>query len=117
MKIYVQLQSLHLHNLCKKNIGRLILAHINISFFIRYKFNHLVYDVKGKVDVLNITETKSDYSFLTVQFNIEAYYTFRLDRNEYWGSIVLYVLDDIPSTMRKSTTEFEKAEMVFMQYV
>ena len=52
-----------------------------------------------------------------MQFNIEAYYTFRLDRNEYWGSIVLYVLDDIPSTMRKSTTEFEKAEMVFMQYV
>ena len=30
-----------------------------------------------------ITETKLDDSFPTMQFNIEGYYTFRLDRNEY----------------------------------
>ena len=46
-----------------------------------------------------ITETKLDDSFPTMQFNIEGYYTFRLDRNEYGGGILLYVQDDIPSKL------------------
>ena len=44
-----------------------------------------------------ITETKLDDSLPTMQFNIEGYYTFRLDRNEYGGGILLYVRDDIQS--------------------
>ena len=69
-----------LNNLRRKNIGRLILEHINTNF-IGYKFDQLVYGAKGKVDVPMITETKPDDSFLTMQFNIERYYTFRLDQN------------------------------------
>ena len=46
-----------------------------------------------------ITETKLDDSLPTMQFNIEGYYTFRLDRNEYGGGILLYVQDDIPSKL------------------
>ena len=65
----------HLSNLRRRNIGRLIFAHININS-IRYKFDQLVYGVKGKVDVLMITETKLDDSFPTMQFNIEGYHTF-----------------------------------------
>ena len=34
-----------------------------------------------------------------MQFNIEEYYTFRLDRNEYRGGILLHVRDDIPSKL------------------
>ena len=97
----------HLNDLRRKTIGRLILAHININS-IRYKFDQLVYGVKGKVDVLMITETKLDDSFPTMQFNIEGYHTFRLDRNEYGGGILLYVRDDIPSKfipMKNSTIE------------
>ena len=45
----------HLNNFCRINIGRLILAHININS-IRYKFDQLVYGVKGKVDVLMIRD-------------------------------------------------------------
>ena len=44
-----------------------------------------------------ITEIKLDDSLPTMQFNIEGYHTFRLDRNEYGGVILLYVRDDIPS--------------------
>ena len=44
-----------------------------------------------------ITETKLDDSFPTMQFNIEEYYTFTLDRNEYGAGILLHVRDDIPS--------------------
>ena len=97
----------HLNNLRRRSIGHLILAHININS-IRYKFDQLVYGVKGKVDVLMITETKLDDSFPTMQFNIEGYHTFRLDRNEYGGGILLYVRDDIPSKfipIKNSTIE------------
>ena len=86
----------HLNNFHRRNIGPLSLAHININP-IRYKFNQLVYGVKGTVDVLMITETKLDDSFPTMQFNIERYHTFGLDRNKYGGEILLYVQDDIPS--------------------
>ena len=43
----------HLNNLRRRNIGRLILAHININS-IRYKFDQLVYGVKR--NVLMITD-------------------------------------------------------------
>ena len=68
----------HLNDLRRKNIGRIILAHININF-IRYKFEQLIYGVKGKVDVLMTTGTKLGGSFQTMQFIIGGYYTFRLD--------------------------------------
>ena len=42
-----------------------------------------------------ITETKLDDSFPTRIFNIEGYYTFKLDRNEYGGDILLYVRDEL----------------------
>ena len=70
--------------------------------------DQLVYGVKGKADVLMITETKLDDSFPTMQFNIEGYHTFRLDRNEYGGGILLYVWDDVPSKfipMKNSTIQ------------
>ena len=55
-----------------------------------------------------ITVTKLDNSFPAMLFNIEGYYTFKLDRNEYGGDILLYVRDDIPSQlipMKNSTIE------------
>ena len=55
-----------------------------------------------------ITETKSDYSFPTMQFNVEGHYAFRLDRKKYGSGILLYVQDKIPSKlipMRNSTIE------------
>ena len=97
----------HLNNLRRRNIGRLILAHISINS-IRCKFGQLVHGVKTKVDVLMITETKLDDSFPTMQFNIERYHTFRLDRNQYGVGILLYVRDDIPTKfipIKNSTIE------------
>ena len=82
-------KSLDLHslsNIRKNNINRLILAHININSK-RKKFDQLVDGVKGKVDVLMISETKIDNSFPTMQLLIEKYCVFRLDRNEYEGGI------------------------------
>ena len=78
----------NLNNLHRKNIGGIILAHININF-IRYKFEQLVYGFKGKVDVPTTTETKLGDSFQTMQFSIGGNYTFRLYRSEYGGGILL----------------------------
>ena len=44
-----------------------------------------------------ISETKIDNSFPTMQFHIEGYCIYRLDRNEYGGGILVYVREDIPS--------------------
>ena len=55
-----------------------------------------------------ITETKLDYSFPAMQFNVEGRCAFRLDRKKYGSGILLYVRDKIPSKlipMRNSTIE------------
>ena len=55
-----------------------------------------------------LTETKLDDFFRTMQFNIEGCHTFRLNRNEYGGGILLYVPDNIPSKsipVKNSTIE------------
>ena len=116
----------HLNNLRRKNIGCLIVAHINIHST-HYKFDQLANGVQGKVDVVMITETKLDDSFLTMQFNIERYYTFRLDLNKYGGGILLYVPDEIPSKlipMKNSTIEgffmelnLRRKKIAFMLYL
>ena len=46
-----------------------------------------------------ISETKIDNSFPTMQFRIEGYCIYRLDRNEYAGDTLVYVREDIPSKL------------------
>ena len=87
-----------LSNIRKNNINRLILAHININS-IRKKLDQLVDGIKGKVDVLMISETKTDNSFPAMQLLIEKICVFRLDRNEYGDGILVYVREDIPSKL------------------
>ena len=85
-------------NIRSKNPNRLITAQLNINS-LRYKFDSLVEILPSNVDILLISETKIDSSFPTAQFKIEGYTTFRLDRNSNVGGILLYVREDIPSTL------------------
>ena len=50
-------------SLRRKNLNRVILAQLNINS-IRNKFDLLAEGIKGKVDVLMISETKIDETFL-----------------------------------------------------
>ena len=61
----------------------------------------------ANLDILLIFETKIDSSFPTAQFQIEGYTTYRLNRNANYGGILLYIRDDIPSTMRDSNVSIE----------
>ena len=81
------------------NANKLIFAHLNINS-IRNKFEFLATQVKGKIDVLMISETKIDESFPKGNFLIEGFSTpYRLDRDSKGGGIMLYVRADIPSNL------------------
>ena len=80
-----------------KHLNRVIFAHININS-IRHKFDMLVDIIKGNIDILLISETKIDDTFLTPQFMIPGFSTpFRLNRTGNGGGLLLYVREDIPS--------------------
>ena len=90
--------STNIENIRSKNPNRLIIAQLNINS-LRYRFDSLVEILRSNVDILLISETKIDSSFPTAQFKIEGYTTYGLDRNSNQGGILLYVREDIPSTL------------------
>ena len=52
----------------------------------------------GYVDVLVITETKLDHTFLASQFLVTGFSVYyRLDQNRNGGGIMIFIRDDIPS--------------------
>ena len=62
-----------------KNPNRIVLAHLNI-FSLRNKFDIIIDQISGNVDVMVISETKLDDSFPESQFKIPGYSSpFRLD--------------------------------------
>ena len=57
--------------------------------------------------MLLISETKIYSSFPAAQFKIEGYNTYRWDRNSNGRGILLYVREDIPSTLLKTELVIE----------
>ena len=91
-----------LTSLRKDNVDRLIFAHLNINS-IRNKFDNLSQLIKGKTDVLLISETKIDDSFPKGQFLIDGFSgPYRLDRNCQGGGLMLFVRKYIPSNLLTS---------------
>ena len=82
----------------KKNPNRIVLAHLNINS-LRNKFDILIDQITGNVDVMVISDTKLDDSFPESQFKIPGYSSiFRLDRDQNGGGIMVFVLEDITTT-------------------
>ena len=91
-----------MENIRRKNINRLIFAQLNINS-LRNKFESLQYIINKNIDVIFKSETKTDSYFPSVQFHLEYYITpYRLDRNENGGGILLYIREDILSTLLNS---------------
>ena len=91
-----------LTSLGKDNVDRLIFAHLNFNS-IRNKFDNLSQLIRGKIDVLLISETKIDDSFPKGQFLIDGFSAlYRLDRNYQGGGLMLFVREDIPSNLLAS---------------
>ena len=62
------------------------------------KLEFLKEQIQYNVDILMISETKTDANFLMGRFLLNGYSTpFRLDCNARGGCILLYLQEDIPS--------------------
>ena len=82
-----------------KNVKNIIIGQLNINT-IENKIDFLRMFVVNNIDILIITESKLDDSYPTAQFTIEGYKKpFRLDRNKDGGGILIFVREDIPSTI------------------
>ena len=104
-----------LRELKKNNFGRLIIGHLNINS-LRNKFEALKTIVKGKVDILMVSETKIDDSFPMGQFAIAGFANvFRLDRDHEGGGIIIYVRDDIPCKELKNHSLPHDIEGIFIE--
>ena len=101
-----------LSDLRKRNVGRLIIGHLNINSF-HNKFQALKGLFKGKLDILCVSEIKIDESFPTSQFFKEGFSTpFRLDRNH---EIIIYVREDIPCKELKNHYLPNDVEGIFIE--
>ena len=86
-------------------MNKLIFVHVNINS-ISNKFEELISQVKGTVDVLIISKTKIDDSFPIANFLIHGFgQPYRIDRNASGGGIMLYVREDIPSRVESLPIE------------
>ena len=79
------------------------------------KSQSLSTQVKGKIDVLMVSETKIDDSFPAGSFVIDGFSTpYRLDRDSNGGGIMLYVREDIPSNLL-ATDEKNHVESFYVE--
>ena len=77
---YLTIPEEQLHNLRLKSSNRSFCAHLNINS-LRNKFSLLANNVKDKIDILMISETKLDLSFAKEQFHFHGFSEpYRLDR-------------------------------------
>ena len=68
------------------------------------------------VDVLVITETKLDETFLTSQFLVTGFSApYRLDRNGNGGGIMIFIRDDIPSRVLTKHVFPDEIEGLFIE--
>ena len=95
-----------LKNIRQINPNRLVIAQLNINS-LRNKIAPLTSMIKDNVDILLISETKIDSSFPTAQFYIDGFSIYRRDRNEHGGGLMLYVREDIPSSLLKTDSDSE----------
>ena len=80
-----------LKSLSCNDLNKLVFGHLNVNS-IRNKFEFLSEQVKSNVDVLMVSETKIDISFLVGNFLICGFSPlYRLDRGSKGGEIMLYI--------------------------
>ena len=75
----------NLTDLKASNENGVKIAHLNINFLYN-KFEGLKHFIQDKIDVLVLSETKLDDTYMSIQFQIEGFsIPFRADRNAHGG--------------------------------
>ena len=105
----------NLIDLRNNNKNRLIFGHLNINS-IRNKIEMLSNIIVGKLDILLLSETKIDDSFLTGQFHIPGFSTpYRSNRSNHGGGLLLYTRNDIPSKLLSKFIMPNNVECIFIE--
>ena len=80
-----------------RSVNRVLIGNLNINS-IRNKFDQLKDTVLKYIDILILTETKLDETFLTSQFLMDVFSKpYRFDRNKHRGGVMVYIRETIPS--------------------
>ena len=104
-----------LFNIRQKHSNKIIMAHININSP-RNKFDMLTNSATEYIDILMVSETKLDNTFLYALYHLKDFSNpYRLDRNCHGGRILVYVRDNIPSNLVKLDQNFDNFEDFFIE--
>lgn len=105
-----------LSDIRRKHPNRFLCAHLNINS-LRFKFCHITELLqKGTVDILFLSETKLDQSFVDCQFKVDNYTLWRADRTSRGGGIAAYLRSDIAGD-RKKNLEFDFIESIGIELI
>ena len=104
-------------DLRNQNLFRVIIAHININST-KNKFESLVSCTNINLDILMISENKTEGIFPDLQFLIKGFSVpYRLDRITKGGGILLYIREDILSKRIKKVTFDMPFERFFIEII
>ena len=96
------------------NVNKVIIGNLNINS-LPNKFDLLREIVPKYVEVLVITETKVDDTFLTSQFLVTGFFVpYRLDRNRNGGGIIIFIRDGIQSRVLTEHVFLDDIEGLFI---
>ena len=105
-----EISELRLHN-----VNRVLIGNLNINS-IRNKFDQLKDTVLKYIDILILTETKLDETFLTSQFLMDDFSKpYRFDRNKYGGGVMINIRDTIPSKILEKHSCPNNIECLFIE--
>ena len=82
----------------------------------RNKFSSLQQTVLSKMDLILLSEIKTDDSFLDSQFFAEGYKMYRKDRTKTRGGLSFYVNGNLPGTMISSYKFKENSEIILFEF-
>ena len=98
-----------------RNVNRVLIGNLNINS-IRNKFDQLKDTVLKYIDILILTETKLDETFLTSQFLMDGFSKpYRFDRNKHGGGVMIYIRDTIPSKILEKHSCPNNIECLFIE--
>ena len=81
-----------------KNPNNIIISHVNVNSIKNNFFYFQDVLLKGLLDILCITETKLDETYLDSIFHCNGYKCYRKDRNARSGGLMVLIRDDIAHT-------------------
>ena len=98
-----------------RNVNTVMFGNLNINS-LPNKFDQLREIVLKYVNVLVITKTKLDDTFLKSQFLVTGLSVpYRLDQNRNGGGIMIFIRDDIPSRMLTKHVFPDNIERLFIE--